>query len=164
MKFINTRIWIRFSFLLALIFGETILMSNIVHPIPTLSQSGQGIAGKIFRLSGDQMPTIDGSAGRKNPEVIQTTVWIFSGRIPASGTKWPILQAQKHPNLIGQIYSDNEGKFFTELPSGEYTLLAQDGSDLYLNAFLGDGSYATVRVEKGQVTPMELVNTENAFF
>ncbi|MEB3311093.1 MAG: hypothetical protein VKJ02_12735 [Snowella sp.] len=164
MKSINTRIWICLSLLFTLILGE-IMITNPVDPqAPILSQSKQGIAGKVLRLKGNQMPTIDSSVKRNSPEFIRTSVWIFTGRIPASNIRWPIVKAQKHPSLLRQIHSNKNGEFFVELPSGEYTLFPQYDADLYLNAFLADGSYATVYVEKDKVSTVELVNTENAFF
>jgi len=42
--------------------------------------------------------------------------------------------------------------------------MAEYGFDLYLNKFLGDGSYASVQVNAHQVTEVQIINTENAFF
>jgi hypothetical protein len=92
------------------------------------------------------MPTVEEISTRIKSEPVQTTVWIFSGRIPSPGTHWLVAQAQNHPQLIKKISSDNKGNFFVELPPGEYTLLAQYDDNLYLNNFLGDGSYGTVQV------------------
>jgi hypothetical protein len=141
-----------------------ILVTMMSFTDPNFSQSKQGISGTILRLSGDQMPTIDTTSLRTKPEPIKTTIWIFSGRIPAQGTNWPVAQAQKHPHLIKQISSDSQGNFLVELPSGEYTLLAQYDDNLYLNNFLGDGSYGTVQVTNGQIVNIQLINTEKAYF
>jgi hypothetical protein len=51
-----------------------------------------------------------------------------------------------------------------ELPPGEYTLLAQYDDNLYLNNFLGDGSYGTVQVSNSQTSNIKLINTEKAYF
>lgn len=125
---------------------------------------GQGVRGVVVRLQGDQMPTVGSSKPRNPPELISTQVWIFSGRIRGQNPRWSVSEAQKHPNLIKKVRSDEQGNFFANLPPGEYTLFAQYGSDLYLNSFLGDGSYASVRVSEGKVTETRLVNSEGAAF
>ncbi len=144
---------------LTIILGATLSFTE-----PNFSQTKQGIAGTVLRLSDNQMPTIDTTSLRKKPEPIKTTVWIFSGRVPAQGTHWPVALAQKHPRLIKQISSDSRGNFLVELPSGEYTLLAQYDDNLYLNNFLGDGSYGTVQVTNNHIVNIQLINTEKAFF
>ncbi|WP_448379616.1 hypothetical protein [Gloeomargarita sp.] len=60
--------------------------------------------------------------------------------------------------------SDKDGRFQVGLPVGEYTLLIEDGEDLYLNEFGGDGTFATVQVQPQQITSVELRNTEQATF
>lgn len=127
-------------------------------------QSHQGVRGFVMRLQGNQMPTVNRKKSRTEPEPLSTQVWIFSGRIQGQGTRWSVSEARKHPNLINRVHSDVQGKFFVGLPLGEYTLFAQYGSDLYLNSFLGDGSYGSVQVSEGKITEIRLVNTEGATF
>lgn len=124
----------------------------------------QGVSGVVMRLQGNQMPMVGRNNSRTAPSPVSTQVWIFSGRIPGKGTHWPVSEAHNHPNLVSRVQSDNQGKFFVSLPPGEYTLFAQYGDNLYLNSFVGDGSYASVQVKDGQITEIHLVNTENAVF
>jgi hypothetical protein len=123
----------------------------------------QGVSGLVLRLQGNQISAI-GSRHKSEPEPISTSVWIFSGRIQSRGTHWLVSEAREHPNLVGCIQSDTRGKFFVDLPPGEYTLFAQYGSKLYLNSFLGDGSYESVQVSNGKITEIRLINTEKATF
>ncbi|MBW4547107.1 MAG: hypothetical protein KME25_22105 [Symplocastrum torsivum CPER-KK1] len=152
---------------ICLVLGSLMAMSLPVSQsfkgMPPSNQE-QGVSGLVTRLQGNQMPMVGRSSPRTAPSPISTQVWIFSGRIKSQGTRWSITEAEKHPNLVDRIRTDAEGKFFVSLPPGEYTLFAQDGSDLYLNSFLGDGSYATVQVNEGKITETRLVNTEGATF
>lgn len=162
--------------LIPLLIGSVppMISADTPHPptatvLPPLQAGQQGIAGQVRRLTGDHMPSVqDPELGQQlsqsQSHFVQTEVWIFSGRIMAKGTRWPIDEAAQHPQLVGQVSSDGQGKFSVSLPSGEYTLLAQYGSDLYLNAFLSDGSYATLQVNSGKVTSVDLVNREDATF
>lgn len=148
----------------------------VVAPTPSkpamikpLRTGKSGIQGKVMRQSGDFMPRIRVPSAKPMPprnqtQPVQTTVWVFSGRIPAEGTRWPVSDAENHPQLVGTVKSKADGSFAIALPPGEYTLFAQDGSDLYLNAFAGDGNYATVQVKPGEATPLSLVNNEQATF
>lgn len=130
----------------------------------SLPEQKQGIQGKVVRVQGNQMPRLADTFNEKAPQPITTNVWIFSGRIASQGTRWSISEARQHPKLIGWVTTDETGKFSVGLPAGEYTLFAEDGDDLYLNSFLGDGNYGTVKVNKTQITETLLVNTEAAVF
>lgn len=137
--------------------------SQTLKGMPSQNQH-QGVSGVVTRLQGNQMPMVGRSTSRTAPNPISTQVWIFSGRIPGRGTHWSVSEAQKHPHLVTRVQSDDQGKFFVSLPPGEYTLFAQYDEMLYLNSFLGDGSYQSVQVSEGQITEMRLVNTEGAVF
>lgn len=140
--------------------------SNTPNSSNLQQQQSQGIKGTVVRLSGDRMPTMGDNTTRTNPpQLIQTTVWIFSGRIPSnSSPEWSVREASQNGNLLSKVTSDSDGNFFAELPPGEDTLFAQYDSNLYLNSFLGDGSYESVQVNEGKITEINLVNTEDAFF
>jgi hypothetical protein len=125
----------------------------------------QGIQGVVRRLTGNHMPRIGDRTPGDTTEPVQTTVWIFTGQILSYGSAhWAVSEARQHSRLMKQVESDATGQFSAELPLGEYTVMAQYGDDLYLNAFLGNGSYATVQVESGQIVEVLLDNTESAAF
>jgi hypothetical protein len=151
------------SLVLGILMAMSLPVSQTLKGMPSSNQN-QGVSGIVSCLQGNQMPTVDRNNARTAPSSISTQVWIFSGRIQAKGTRWSVSEAQKHPNLVGRVQSDEQGKFFVSLPPGEYTLFAQYGDDLYLNLFMGDGSYASVRVSEGKITETRLVNTEGAAF
>lgn len=138
-------------------------VSQTLKGMPSQNQR-QGVSGVVTRLQGNQMPMVGHTNSRTPPSPVSTQVWIFSGRIPGKGTQWSVSEAQKHPNLVRRVQSDAQGKFFVSLPPGEYTFFAQYGDNLYLNSFLGDGSYQSVQVSEGKVTEIRLVNTEGAVF
>lgn len=150
--------------LIGLAFGiPTAMMpgSGILNGMLPPNQN-QGVSGLVVLLQGNQMPTV--GSNRSTPEPVSTDVWVFSGRIQAKGPRWAVAEASRHSNLVARVRSDAQGEFFVSLPPGEYTLFAQYGSNLYLNSFLGDGSYASVQVTQGKVTKTRLVNTERAAF
>lgn len=122
----------------------------------------QGIKGKVLRLYGNQMLSI--GTTRPEPEPVATAVWIFFGEIQSQGTHWSVSEACQHSQWLAYIPSNADGSFLIGLPAGEYTLFAQYGRDLYLNAFAGPRSYQTVRVTQRQLTKFDLLNTEKAIF
>jgi len=151
--------------------GRSNSMTQVTLAGPTTSaqqqlpEQPQGITGTVLSLSGDQMPSMDANPHRSGPQPISTKIWIFSGKIMGSGSpRWSLEVALQHPNLVGWVNSNVEGQFQVGLPPGEYTRMAQYGSDLYLNYFLGDGSYLSIPVTAGDIENIELVNTENAAF
>lgn len=96
---------------------------------------------------------------------VQTTIWIFRDRISSPGSpRWPVSQAQQHPQFEQKVESNAEGHYEIALPPGEYTVLAQYKDYLYLNAFQADGSFQSVLVAEDTVVDFDLVNTENATF
>jgi hypothetical protein len=130
-----------------------------------LPDQAQGVRGDVLQVTGNQMPPLDAHDQELAQQPVRTKVWIFSGRVTSSSSpRWPLSAARQHPGLMGWTVSNSEGKFEVGLPPGEYTLLVEYGSDLYLNRFLGDGSYASVQVAANQITEVQLVNTENAVF
>ncbi len=122
----------------------------------------QGIEGKVVRLSGNQMPGF--GIERQEPEAIATAVWIFTGAIAGESPHWSVSQASQHPQWRATILSGDDGSFKVGLPPGDYTLFAQYETELYLNAFSGYGCYQTVQVKTGQMTTVELVNSEAATY
>lgn len=128
------------------------------------SSEKQGIQGEVVQITGDQMPTIGTTKQRTPPQPVETTVWIFADTIPATSPRIPISQIQSQFQVLQKVKTDNQGRFFVELPPGKYTLFAQYGEDLYLNSFAGDGSYSTVEVMANQTSRVRLVNSETATF
>ena len=151
------------SLILGILMAMSLPISQTLKGMPSHNQT-QGVSGIVTRLQGNQMPTVGSQGTRTALSPISTQIWIFSGRIQGRGTHWSVSEAEKHPNLVVRTQSDAQGKFFVSLPPGEYTLFAQYGSDLYLNLFQGDGSYASVIVSEGTITETRLVNTEGAAF
>ena len=141
-------------------FSSPTNLSN--QQIPSQSQ---GVSGVVLYLTGNQIPSNEAFELRSAPQPLSTKVWIFSGKIKAPGSPyWALEEAKLNPSLIGWILSDSNGRFKVGLPPGEYTILAQYDSYLYLNQFLGNGNYAPVQVTANQITEVQLVNTQNAAF
>lgn len=178
LKFINENITSRILFLLfAGTFIWVLLMNSLgesksldqaklAGPITVLNHQldyqKQGIQGVVSSLSGNHMVTTEKLTG--NSQTASTKVWVFRGKINGTTSpQWPLEQAKKHPSLIGWVLSDAEGKFKVGLPTGEYTLFGEFDSYLYLNNFVGDGSYASVQVYPNKITNIQIVNTENSF-
>jgi hypothetical protein len=141
-------------------------LSSGTLPLADHQTDDQGIQGQVVQLSGNYMPTnAPHQADANRTEYVQTTVWIFAGRIPSTGSpQWPIAEAAQHPNLVGRVKSDRNGYYSINLPAGEYTAFAQTDDFLYLNAFQGDGSFESVEVVADQFVLLDLIHTENAVF
>lgn len=160
----------RFQFVLGyLLFGlaigiPTAMSLPVSNTLKEMLSPAQGVSGFVVRLRGNQMPTVGSNRLRIEPEPISTVVWVFSGRIQGKGPRWAVSEASQNPNLVKRVRSDAQGKFFVSLLPGEYTLFAEYDSNLYLNSFLGDGSYASVQVIAGKVTQTRLLNSERAAF
>jgi hypothetical protein len=153
------------------LFGYTIAMplnrSHVINSVPVehAQMDTQGIQGVVQQLTGNHMPSVGHRMTQGAIAPVQTTVWIFAGRIPSHGSpNWSISAARQHPALVQQVKTDVQGRFSVSLPVGEYTLFAQYDSDLYLNGFLADGSYDTVQVERDRITDIRLDHTELAAF
>ena len=145
--------------------SQAIALSSTPADDTPQSSITQGIQGRVRRLSGNQMPSNTEQPVSGNIDFVQTTIWIFADRIPGNGApQWSLAEAEQHPNLVRRVESDRHGHYAVDLPPGEYTVFAQYGDVLYLNAFQADGSYKTTEVVPNQVQELDLTNTENAFF
>jgi hypothetical protein len=159
------RFWL-IGFLTVFILAVGLLAMNLTtvagtgEVVPT--SLSQGIVGQVTQLKGNQMPGI--SPNQTKPQGGSSVVWVFKGKVPYQGTRWPISEARLHPQWVGAVVSDVQGHFQVGLPLGDYTVFAQDGSDLYLNAFTGDKFYQSVRVVEGDLTKVSLVNSTKAVF
>ena len=130
-----------------------------------LSNELQGIVGTVQILSGNHMPSLSSGQNGQLTEPVSTKVWIFSSKVQSNfSPRWALAEAKQHPDLVGWVMSDTEGRFVVGLPVGEYTVLAQYEDDLYLNSFEDDGSYGLVEVTKNQTVEVDLINSENAAF
>ena len=123
------------------------------------AMQNQGIEGKVVRLVGDHMPPASGMA-----VPVSTEVWVFKGKISGRSPQWSIAEARNHPQRLTCIQSDQAGQFFVSLEPGEYTLFARYDSYLYLNSFAGNGHYGSVIVSPQRMTPVQLINSQDATF
>ena len=145
-------------------------MSEMTQPSFIQDIQAQGIQGQVTQLSGDYMPRLSPSAEAFtfNPpshSKVQTQIWIFAGRIPGSSSpQWPVARADEHRSFVRTVESDAEGRYTVALDPGEYTVFAQYGDMLYLNAFQGDGSFQSVTVNPEEIVNLDLVNTSGATF
>ncbi len=123
---------------------------------PTLGgQLTQGIEGRVYRLSGNQMP----SPGRK-PSLgrgIATTLYIYEltnlnqvSRLGQS-TFYRLIRTK----LLHTIQSDSNGHFQAYLPAGRYSLFVKQDELFYANLFDDKGNIAPVQVYAQQMTKVE---------
>ena len=124
---------------------------------------GQGVAGKVEKLKGNFMPGVVGPGigigrrGQKTP--LSVPVHVFRGKVKAF--KKP---DRNHAALVKVVRSDKDGVFKVELPTGEYTVVAEIDGKLYLNHFTGSGHWATATVRQGQWTTFNIEDTSQAAF
>jgi hypothetical protein len=122
----------------------------------------QGVTGYVIKKSGNYFPPVRPDRTSAKSEPIATRVWIFSGKISRNSTQWSLNDARKHPSLLGWTMSASNGQFMVGLKPGEYTLLAEYGTELYLNRWGMDGNYSSIQVEAGQIKEIELINDKDA--
>lgn len=143
------------------------LMHSTTFKANQQSPLNQGIQGNVSQLSGDHMPrnADESPSNSASNRAVQTKIWIFAVRIPGNQSpRWSVAEARQHTGLVCQVETNHDGYYSAALPAGEYTVFAQYGDDLYLNAFQSDGSYMSVKVVPHQISEMNIIHTESAFF
>lgn len=107
----------------------------------------QGIAGTVYLVSGNRMPSPD----RKSSSLhgIRSAVYIYEltniSQVVTTGQS-PYYSAIR-TRFIKQVDTDEKGRFSVTLPSGKYSLFTKKG-DLF---------YSTRRDEQNNISPAEVL-------
>lgn len=147
------------------ILGALLVLVLQAVPCHASARPLQGVRGKVLKLEGNFMPTItiDGAEPKppRNQRVtpLQVPVFIFKG--PVKVFEKP---DDKHPALLHKLQTKVDGSYECGLPPGEYTVVAEIGGKLYLNAFNADGCWSTVTVVEKQWKTWDIEDTSSAAF
>ncbi|MEX0704853.1 MAG: hypothetical protein WD069_22330 [Planctomycetales bacterium] len=117
----------------------------------------QGIRGQVVKLVGSFLPGAGPEQGSREP--LAVPVHVFGGRVEPFDKPDP-----KHPALVQIVRADAEGRFELPLPPGEYTVIPEIDGQLYLNNWLDDGSWATVKVEPDEWAEHTIEDVREAAF
>ena len=123
-------------------------------------QMPQGITGKVVKITGNLMPGPGPTGSAKTP--LAVPVHIFKGKVRVFKKPDP-----EHPQLVKTLQAGKDGSFWTGLPPGEYTVVAEINGELYLNVQSFDGKHAlwaTVEVKEGVWATTLIEDTRGAAF
>lgn len=124
----------------------------------------QGIKGKVYWLSGNQMPSPD--VPPPAPKPMKTILYIYelTGRDQAKSVDGGPFYSSISTKLIKEVRSDAEGRFKVRLAPGSYSVFTKKGDLFYANTFDQYNHIAPVKVEVGSFTEMEVrVDYEAAY-
>ena len=137
---------------------KTFTLTVQVQAAGAAEQGEQGVQGRVLKLTGNFMPSIGGPPGGKT-QPLAVPVHIFKGSLRPLAKPDP-----KHPALVTIVQADKDGRYRAALPPGTYTVVAEIDGKLYLNLFLGEGTWGTVKVEKGKWIAWDIKDTSDAAF
>lgn len=129
-----------------------ICLLSISCKCPSKLQGQQGIKGKVFKVSGNQMPSPD--IPRSPQKGFKTTLYIYE----LTNLSQVVKQGQSafytviNSKFVTQVETKDDGTFNVSLPEGKYSLFVKKGELFYANMYDGEGNIAPVTVEKGKMT------------
>ncbi len=130
------------KFLLTLLFIFTILLSAEAQK--------QGIKGKVFWRSGNQMP---GPGKVKLPDqgIVREIVIYTLVRIPEA-KQTGVFFSDIKGEPVATVLSKADGSFKVKLPPGKYSVFVKESNGLFANLFDGDGNINPVTVKPKKCT------------
>ena len=146
--------------LVFLLFGLLLLACQAAPA--RLTQSRQGLQGRVLLRSGNHMP----GPGRTMPSdqpvsrEIQVYALTHVSQLTPSGSFYSQIQTKQ----VAKIVSGPDGTFRLLLPPGKYSLFVQEAQGLFANRFDGEGHVFPVEVKPGQMAPVEIIIDYNASY
>lgn len=119
-------------------------------------KGSQGIEGKVYRVSGNQMPSPD--VQKPAPKPVKTTLYIYEltniSQVvrPDEGAFYSNIATK----LVKEVTTDDNGAFTVALPAGSYSVFTKKGSLYYANIFDEKNNIAPVIVKAGKMTRIEV--------
>jgi hypothetical protein len=108
----------------------------------------QGISGKVFWLSGNQMPSP--SLGATPQQGAAREIFIYKIATVNDATQNGNFFGDVKTELVGKTFSDYEGSFKIKLPPGEYSVLVKEPQGLFANSLDKDNKINAVVVKPGK--------------
>ncbi len=116
----------------------------------------QGIKGKVYWLSGNQMPSPD--VPPPAPKPMKTILYIYerTSRDQAKSVDGGPFYSSLSTKLIKEVRSDAEGRFKIKLAPGSYSIFTRKGELFYANTFDQFNNIAPVTVAAGVFTEIDV--------
>ncbi|MBI1342920.1 MAG: carboxypeptidase regulatory-like domain-containing protein [Terrimonas sp.] len=116
----------------------------------------QGIKGKVYFVSGNQMPSPD--IPTPEPKPIKTSLYIFelTNISQVTGKKGSPFYTSINTRLVKEVRSNSEGRFKVRLDAGEYSVFTKKGDLFYANTFDQFNNIASVKVVPGSFAELNV--------
>lgn len=128
---------------------KSVFLFTVLICAVTFSQAQkQGISGKVFWLSGNQMPS---PALNSTPQQgAAREIFIYKITSVNDATQNGNFFSDMKTELVGKTFSDYEGSFKIKLPPGEYSVLVKEPQGLFANSFDKENKINAVVVKPGK--------------
>ncbi len=123
----------------------------------------QGVAGQVFELTGNQMPSPDRPVNHDgNP--IQTIVYIYELTNQSEQTQEAGVYTNITTKKIAAIKTAANGEFKIALPEGKYSLFVKVEDGYFANLFDDKMNIHPITISKDQITTTKVKVDYNATF
>ncbi|WP_114777501.1 carboxypeptidase regulatory-like domain-containing protein [Botryobacter ruber] len=124
----------------------------------------QGIKGKIYYESGNQMPSPD-VPRTSNKRGVQRQVFIYELTNASQVTTTEgVFYSNIKTKQVAQVTTDANGNFSVSLKPGRYSIFTKEPKGLYANLFDGQNNIFPVEVKEGEVTEVEFLVNYDAVY
>lgn len=134
------------------------------HHASGQSKITEGLSGKVYELTGNQMPSPDVKPAE--PKGVKTTVYIYEltnlNQVIRKNNE-PFYESI-HTRLVTTVESDSAGKFETALAPGNYSLFVKRENLYYANEFDGNNNIQSVEILPGKMTTKDIRISYRASF
>lgn len=121
----------------------------------------QGISGTVFLLEGDFMPG-PGKDLESQMKPAKRAIHIYPLTPIPIDAQGPFYQLEG-TDVIQIANSDSNGKFYTDLPTGKYSILVKEDKGLFAN--MTDGKYLNpVEVYKDSISKIAIKIDHQAYY
>lgn len=128
---------------------------------------GQGIAGQVTWLEGNQMPMVT-ETGKPDPKAkpkpIQRKVRVYPLVKFADLKLEDGLFTMIAEKPLAEVESDEKGNFSISLSPGRYSVFIVEEAGLFANVFDGDGNVNPVTVKENEWTLLDVVVNYKAVY
>jgi len=133
-------------------------------PAPAARFQNQGIAGYVYRVAGNRMP----SPNRKPalPQGVKTTLFIYHltnlNQVLRRGNSpfYSSILTKK----VETVESDTTGHFQLWLPPGRYSIFTKKDSLFFANRYDGQNNISPFTVESAKTTRVEILIDYEAYY
>ena len=147
-----------------ILIASVLILFACKSPHMKSQQLEQGVRGQVRWFQGNMMPSIGGDT--PNGKAVEREIYF------CQPLKLSELQRDESNTLflgvaelaIKHTTSDAEGNYKIELAPGEYSVFTKEENGFYANQFNGEGYVNIVKVEKDEITTLDIKITYQASF